>query len=102
MSALLKPKSYTLEEYFALELASDAKYEYWDGHIFEMSGGSPEHETIVGNILGHLRNQLRGRGCRVFPSNLRIKVPAYRPYRYADVTALCGPPVHPALPRTAC
>ena len=85
---------YTLEEYYALELASDARYEYRDGHVFELSGGSPEHETIILNIASHLRSALRGRECRAFLSNLRIKVPAYLPYRYADVSALCGAPVY--------
>ncbi len=93
MSALPQLR-YTLEEYYALELASDARYEYWDGHVFELSGGSPEHETITGNIFAHLRGVLRGREWRAFLSNLRIKVPAYLPYRYADVSALCGPPVY--------
>jgi Uma2 family endonuclease len=91
MSALPQPR-YTLEEYFALELASDARFEYWDGHVFELSGGSHDHETIIGNIFAHLKNVLRGRDCRAFLSNLRIKVPAYLPYRYADLAALWGPP----------
>jgi len=33
---------YTLEEYFALELASEERYEYFDGEIFNMSGASPQ------------------------------------------------------------
>jgi Uma2 family endonuclease len=93
MSALPQPR-YTLEEYFALELESDARYEYWDGHVFELSGGSPAHETIILNTAAHLREALRGCGCRAFLSNLRIKVPAYLPYRYADLSALCGRPVY--------
>ncbi|KAF0248875.1 MAG: hypothetical protein FD167_1720, partial [bacterium] len=34
---------YTIEEYFALEKVGDARYEYWDGDIVCMSGGSKEH-----------------------------------------------------------
>ena len=33
---------------------------------------------------------MRGKGCRVFPSDMRVKVPAYSPYRYPDLSALCG------------
>ena len=33
---------YTLEEYFALERASEVKYEYWQGEVFAMSGASPD------------------------------------------------------------
>ncbi|MDT7603931.1 MAG: hypothetical protein QOF61_1928 [Acidobacteriota bacterium] len=28
-------RRYTLEEYFALELASEEKYEYFDGEVFK-------------------------------------------------------------------
>lgn len=96
MSSQLKHR-YTLEEYFALELASEEKYEYWDGEVFCMSGGSPSHEMIVGNLIAYLRPQLRGRNCYVFPSNLRVKVPKYPPYRYPDLTALCGKPEYEAI-----
>lgn len=85
-------RHYTLEEYFALELASEEKYEYFDGEVFNMSGGSPAHEQVISNILFILRSKLLGRGCRVFPSNLRIKVPSQPPYRYPDLTALCDVP----------
>ena len=85
-------RRYTLEEYFALELRSDEKYEYFDGEVFSMSGASLAHEQIVANIIVSLRNSLRGRPCRVLPSNARVKVPSLPPYRYPDITALCEAP----------
>ncbi|MCA1850009.1 MAG: Uma2 family endonuclease, partial [Acidobacteria bacterium] len=39
-----------------------------------------------------LRTALHGRSCRVYPSNLRVKVPSRPPYRYPDLTALCDTP----------
>jgi Uma2 family endonuclease len=90
MSAQPKFK-YTLEEYFDLESASNERYEYWNGDVFCMSGVSENHAQIEGNIYLALRIALRGRGCRVFPANMRIKVPSLPPYRYADLSALCGP-----------
>jgi Uma2 family endonuclease len=89
MSAQTKPR-YTLEEYFELERKSEERFEYWDGEIFCMSGVSPEHDQIESNLNFHLRARLTGRSCRVFLANLRIKVPSAPPYRYADVSALCG------------
>lgn len=85
-------RRYTLEEYFALELASEEKYEYFDGEVFNMSGGSRAHEEIIANLLVALRNGLRGRSCHVYPSNLRVIVPTQPPYRYPDLTALCHAP----------
>ncbi len=85
-------QKYTLEEYFALELASDEKYEFWNGEVFCMSGASLAHNLIAINIATEARTQLRERGCHVFPADLRVKVPASPPYRYPDLTALCGTP----------
>ncbi|MGA9997327.1 MAG: Uma2 family endonuclease, partial [Pyrinomonadaceae bacterium] len=72
---------YTLEEYFALELESEIKYEYWNGEVLAVSGVSPTHAIIQANIIVVLKNQMRGRSCLIFPSNLRVKVPAFPPYR---------------------
>jgi Uma2 family endonuclease len=81
---------YTLEEYFALELATDEKYEFWDGNVWCMSGASISHNRIVRNMGTMFDTQLSQRGCESFPSDVRVKVPAYPPYRYPDLTALCG------------
>jgi Uma2 family endonuclease len=83
-------RKYTLEEYFDLELSSNERYEYFNGEVFCMSGVSQEHDQIEGNIYLSLRLALRERECRVFTANIRIKVPSLPPYRYADVSALCG------------
>ncbi len=88
-----QPKQhYTLAEYFALELASEEKYEFWNGEVFCMSGASLGHNQIARNLGTALDTQLRERGCQTFPADLRIKVPTYPPYRYPDLTALCGQP----------
>lgn len=81
---------YSLEEYFELEKSSDEKFEFWDGNVWSMSGASFSHNTIVQNLNIDLGAQLREKNCRSFPSDLRVKVPAFPPYRYPDLTALCG------------
>ncbi|HEX9960159.1 MAG TPA: Uma2 family endonuclease [Pyrinomonadaceae bacterium] len=91
MSAIVKEKrKYSLEEYAELEKTSEERLEYFDGNVWSMAGASRKHERLVVNVINALSNSLRGRGCVVYSSNLRIKVPAYPPYRYPDVTALCG------------
>jgi Uma2 family endonuclease len=89
MSALPK-KRYTLEEYLELDRNSDERLEYWDGEIFSMSGVSDEHDAIEGNLHFALRSRLDEGKCRVFLANMRIKVPSLPPYRYGDMSALCG------------
>ncbi|MEW6212174.1 MAG: Uma2 family endonuclease, partial [Acidobacteriota bacterium] len=81
---------YTLEEYLEIERTSDMRYEFWEGEIFAMSGGSISHDQIMGNVFEILRSQLRGSECRVFTNNMQIKVPAAPPYRYADGSVVCG------------
>ncbi len=86
----LKNQIYTLEEYLELDHNSEEKIEFWDGHIFMLAGASVNHNQIQINAIIALGNKLRGKDCRVFPSDMRLKVPAYLPYRYADLSALCG------------
>lgn len=88
-----QPKAlYTLQEYLDLDRSSDERFEYWNGEVFSMSGVSDEHDQIEVNLIVSLDPRLSERGCRVFSTNMRIKVPSLPPYRYGDVSALCGEP----------
>lgn len=91
MVANLKPRHYyTLEEYFALEKASDARYEYWDGDIVCMSGGTPKHYVLTSNIHLKIGSQLIGKKCQAYTEGIPIKTPKLPPYRYADMSVVCG------------
>jgi Uma2 family endonuclease len=83
-------RRYTLEEYLELDRTSEERLEFWDGEVFCMSGGSQAHDRILVNCIVHLSAKLDSSKCRVFSSDMKIKVPAAPPYRYADVSALCG------------
>lgn len=95
MTALPKHK-YSLEEYFQIERDSEEKFEYWDGNIWSMAGASPAHERIISNMIFHLKTIL-GRKCSVFGSNLKVKVPAYSPYRYPDLSVYCGQGIYETM-----
>ncbi len=86
-------KRYTLEEYFELDNSSEERFEYFDGEVFEMSGVSPNHAELEGNAITLLKPILAPRGCKIYTADLRIFVPELPPFRYADLTALCGTPV---------
>ncbi|HEX7314804.1 MAG TPA: Uma2 family endonuclease [Pyrinomonadaceae bacterium] len=83
---------YTLEEYFALEDASDARFEYWDGDILCMSGGSRAHGTIGSNVVVLLGTSLRGGKCRAYTGDIAVYTPTLPPYRYPDASVVCGEP----------
>jgi Uma2 family endonuclease len=83
---------YTPEEYLELEDNSETKYEFFEGEVFAMAGGTLEHSLIAANLIGELRNALAPRGCSIFTSDLRLKVDATGLRTHPDVTVLCGPP----------
>ena len=80
---------FTLEEYFALERGSERRFEYREGKIVLMSGGSRQHGEIARNLIRHLANRLSATGCRVYGSDIALVVPAAPPYRYPDVSVVC-------------
>src|SRR5689334_24876013 len=89
----LQPKTrYSVQEYLRLEAETREKHEYLDGEISAMGGASEAHNLIVLNVGAELRNQLRGRPCRVYPSGLRVKVSPTGLYTYPDLTVVCGQP----------
>lgn len=98
MSALPK-KLYTLEEYIELEKNSEERYEFFEGtvrglgEVFAMAGGSPNHARISGNVYAEIQRQLKGTSCEAFNSDIRVFVPRALPYRYPDVSVVCGEPV---------
>jgi Uma2 family endonuclease len=91
MSALPKPShSWSEEEYLTFERASNTKHEYYDGAIYDMVGGTARHSQIAANAIISLSVALRGRGCRIYTSDLRVKM--QRSYTYPDVIVVCGEP----------
>ncbi|HZF07917.1 MAG TPA: Uma2 family endonuclease [Thermoanaerobaculia bacterium] len=82
----------TAEDYLAFERSAETRSEYVDGEMVAMAGASREHNLIVTNLLGELRSQLKGRPCELYPSDLRVRVPATGLYTYSDVVVVCGEP----------
>ena len=81
----------SVEEYFELEENNpDTRYEYLDGYVYMMSGGSANHATISGNIYAILKSFLRGGPCRVYNSDMKVRVSEKR-YFHPDVTVTCDP-----------
>jgi len=51
---------------------------------------SERHNLIAANIIITLGTQLKGRSCRVYPSDLKVKVPNSKRFFYPDVSVVCG------------
>ena len=90
-----RPLSFT--DYLAIEHASDIKHEFLDGEVRPlhgearaMAGSSLEHALIAVNVGAELRSALRGRPCRVFGSDIRVRVPSTGPATHPDVSVVSG------------
>lgn len=91
MSALPEPRHlYSLDDYFALETASDQRHEYYRGEVFAMSGGSANHNRISVDVATALTGALAGKTCEVFVADLRLLVKRRQLYTYPDVMVVCG------------
>ncbi len=83
---------YTPAEYLALERVAETKSEYSGGEIFAMAGASRRHNLITGSVVARLTIQLASRPCEVYPSDMRVRVPATDLYTYPDVVVVCEEP----------
>ncbi len=78
------------EEYLALERRAEYKSEYVDGVMYAMAGGSERHNLIAGNLIAELNVHLRNAPCKVYPSDLKVRVPSSKRFFYPDVSVVCG------------
>ena len=85
------PVYYTFAEYLVINEASTVKLEYADGRIYAMAGGTPDHASLAAAVIGELSAALRGGRCRVYSSDLMVRVPATGLATYPDVSVVCGP-----------
>ncbi len=79
----------SLEAYLAVvEQDPEHAYEYLDGRVYMMTGGSPDHSIIGSNLTGLLQALLRGRRCIIYNSDVYVQLSEL--YRVCpDVTVSC-------------
>jgi len=82
-------RHYTILEYLEMERASEMKHEYANGEIYDMAGGTRQHSLITMNTGGEIRSALKGKSCRVYDSNLRVRIPRSPYYMYPDLSVVC-------------
>jgi Uma2 family endonuclease len=93
MSAAPKWKLVSVEDYLAGELASPVKHEYVGGVTYAMAGARNAHNLIATNTLVALGARLRGKGCRPYNSDtkIRLSLPAQVRFYYPDASVICRP-----------
>ena len=89
MIATPQSSNLTPEEYLQLEANSDIKHEYINGEVYAMAGATDTHVTIAGNIFALLLSHLRGSGCRVYISDMKVRIENKNRFYYPDVLVTC-------------
>ena len=93
MSVIQPIPYYSFEDYLAVERAcSDEKHEYVAGQVFAMTGATYNHNLIVTNVAGELRQQLKTRPCTVVANDMRLRIQVADACTYPDVVVLCDRP----------
>jgi Uma2 family endonuclease len=82
-----------VDEYLAGEMASEVKHEYLGGVVYAMAGGRNAHNLIASNFLGALHGRLRGKTCRTYNSDTKVRVQLLSGQRfyYPDGSVICHP-----------
>lgn len=78
-----------VEDYLKLDdNNTDVRYEYLDGQIYAMAGGTADHSRLAINTIVALDAQLSSGTCHVFNSDMRVQLSEER-YVYPDVSISC-------------
>jgi len=81
----------TVNDYLALDQNSlEARYEYLEGELRMLAGGSPDHSLITTNVTSLLHSFLRGGPCLVYNVDMKLQLSEAR-YVYPDITVTCDP-----------
>ena len=82
-----------MDDYLAGELVSPVKHEYLGGVVYAMAGGRNAHNQIATNTVAALWGRLRGRACRAFNSDskVRVRLPDQVRFYYPDASVVCRP-----------
>jgi Uma2 family endonuclease len=81
---------YSAQEYLDLETNSEERHEYVNGEVILMTGGTPNHNQIAGNLYAALNFALKRQPYQVFFTDQRLWIPQKEIYTYPDVMVVQG------------
>ncbi len=76
------------QDYLHGELQSQIKHEFIDGEVFAMVGASSAHNLISGNVFAELKIHLKGKPCRPYMNDMKVRIDGN--YYYPDVLVDCS------------
>lgn len=91
MLAIKQPSVISVEDYLAGEEDGEIRHELIDGEVFAMTGGTKNHGALIGMFQGFIMNHLLihnpDNKCRVYPTDLKVKV--NNNFFYPDIVVTC-------------
>ena len=91
-----KVAEYSADEYLAWESTRTDKNEFLRGEVLPKSGATRKHVTAVADVAIILSNHLRGSACRVYISDMKLRIEAADAFFYPDVLVTCDAQDHEA------
>lgn len=88
IAAVPSPKM-TAEEYLVWEPHQELRYEFCDGEVFAMAGGTKNHDKLAFNLRRALSDAVEVKGCDMTGSDVKLLVGAAGAYRYPDLVVSC-------------
>jgi len=86
----LQKRRMTADEFLAWDAGQTIKHEFVRGEVFAMAGGEDRNFTVAGNLYIALRQHLGGSGCRVYGSDVKLRIEAADCYFYPDLMVTCS------------
>lgn len=82
----------SINEYLSISQEQDQKYEYHDGSIFAMAGGTINHSRISTNFITRLGSELLSKNSEYehFNSDARLRIEVGNRLVYPDDMVVCG------------
>lgn len=91
MTAKVKPQPFSVGDYLAGEELAEVRHEYLGGEVHAMAGGTVDHSAIASNVAGILFGHLKGKPCRAFNSDMKVRLDLadHTRFYYPDVQVVC-------------
>ncbi len=86
----LQQQPMTAAEFLAWDAGQTLRHEFVRGEVFAMAGGEDRNDTVAGNLYIALRQHLRGTPCRVYGSDVKLRVDAADCFFYPDLMVTCS------------
>ncbi len=86
----------TADEFLDWEAKQSSKHEFIGGEVFAMVGVTRQHATVAGNVFALLMQHLRGTRCRVYISDMKLRLEESDAFFYPDVFVTCSETDHRA------